>query len=44
MRGEVLVMKRLGMLNEQTKPSVAVKNAYDRIFVDQLNPSHAKAM
>jgi hypothetical protein len=38
------MMKRVGMLDGQTKPSMAVKNAYDVIFVDQLNPSHVEAM
>jgi len=37
-------MKRLGMLEEQQKPSTANQQVYDRIFVDDLNPSHAEAM
>jgi hypothetical protein len=32
----------MGLLDEQT--TMAAKNAYDSIFVDQLNPSHAKAI
>ena len=44
MHGEVLVMKRLGMLDGQTKPSIAAENAYGSIFVDQLSPSHAEAI
>jgi hypothetical protein len=43
-RGEVLVMKRMGFLNGQTGPSTLATNAYDSIFVDQLNPSNAEAM
>ena len=42
-RGEVLVMKRMGYLDGQTRLSTASKDAYD-IFVDQLNPSHTEAM
>ena len=40
-QGEVLVMKRMGLLDGQT--TTTAKNAYDSIFIDQLNPSHAKA-
>jgi len=43
-RGEVLVIKRMGYLNGQARPSTASKDAYNSIFVDQLNPSHAEAM
>ena len=43
-RGEVLVMKRMGYLDGQTRPSTVSQDAYDSIFVDQLNPSHAEAM
>jgi hypothetical protein len=39
----MLVMKRMGILDGQ-KNSMAAKNAYDSIFVDQLNPSHTEAM
>jgi hypothetical protein len=35
-------MKWMGMLDRQT--TTTAKNAYDSIFVDQLNPSHAEAM
>ena len=42
-RGEVLVMKQMGYLDGQTRPSITSKDAYDSIFVDQLNPSHAEA-
>ena len=41
-QGEVLVMKRMGMLDGQ--PATIAMDAYDSIFVDQLNPSHAEAM
>ena len=37
-RGEVLVMKRMCYLDRQTRPSTVSKDAYDNIFVDQLNP------
>lgn len=43
-RGEVLVMQWLGMLDGQTRPSTSVKNTYNNIFMDQLNPSHTEAM
>ena len=43
-RGEVLVMKRMGYLDGQTRLSTASKDAYDNIFIDQLNPTHAEAM
>ena len=43
-RGEVLMMKRMGFIDGQTRPSTEAKNAYDSIFVDQLNPSQAEAM
>ncbi|CAD6259814.1 unnamed protein product [Miscanthus lutarioriparius] len=43
-RGEVLMMKRMGFLDGQTRPSTTVVDAYDSIFVDQLNPSYAEAM
>jgi hypothetical protein len=43
-REEVLVMKRMGNLDGQTRPSTASMDAYDSIFVDELNPSHAEAM
>ena len=39
-RGDVLVMKRMGLLDGQT--TTTAKNAYDSIFVDQLSPSHAE--
>jgi hypothetical protein len=38
------MMKRMGFLDGQTRPSTAAVDAYDNIFVDQLNPSHAEAM
>ena len=37
-QGEVLVMKQMGYLDGQTRPSTTSKDAYDNIFVDQLNP------
>jgi hypothetical protein len=37
-------MKRMGYLDGQTRPSTTSEDAYDSIFVDQLNPSHAEAM
>ena len=37
-RGQVLVMKRMGYLDGQMRPLTASKDAYDSIFVDQLNP------
>jgi hypothetical protein len=43
-RGEVMMMKRTGFLDGQTRPSTAVVDAYDSIFVDQLNPLHAEAI
>ena len=36
-------MKRMGYLGGQTRPSTASKDAYNNIFVEQLNPSHAEA-
>ena len=42
--GEVLVMKRMGFLDGQTRPFTVSTDAYDSIFIDQLNPSHAEAM
>ena len=43
-RGEVLMMKRMGFLDGQTRSSTTVVDAYDSIFVDQLNPLYAEAM
>jgi hypothetical protein len=43
-RGEVLVMKQMGFVDGQTRHSTTTQNAYDIIFVNQLNPSHAEAM
>ena len=43
-RGEILVMKRLSFLHEQVRPMSTATKAYDSIFVDKLNPSHAEAM
>ena len=43
-RGKVLVMKRMGYLDGKTRPSIALKDTYDNIFIDQFNPSHAEAM
>jgi len=40
----VLVMKRMGYLDRQTRPSMMSQDVYDSIFVDQLNPSHVEAM
>ena len=37
-------MKRMGYLDGQTRPSTASKDAYDSIFINQLNPPHAEAM
>lgn len=37
-------MKRLGMLEDQAKPSTASQQVYDSIFFDELNESHAEAM
>ena len=33
-RGEVLVMKRMGFIDRQTRPSTVSQDAYDSIFVD----------
>jgi hypothetical protein len=38
------MMKQMGFIDEQMRPSMEATNAYDIIFVDQLNPSHAEAM
>ena len=38
------MMKRMCYLDGQTRPSTASKDAYNTIFVDKLNPSHAEAM
>jgi hypothetical protein len=43
-RGEVLMMKRMGFIDGQTRPSTAATDAYDSIFVDQFNPSHAETI
>jgi hypothetical protein len=40
----VLVTKQMGFLDAQMRHSMAVKNTYDSIFIDQLNPSHVEAM
>jgi hypothetical protein len=32
------MMKWMGYLDGQTRPSTTSKDAYDNIFVDQLNP------
>ena len=37
-------MKRMGFLDGQTRHSMAAKNTYDNIFIDQLNSSHVEAM
>jgi uncharacterized protein (DUF305 family) len=38
------MMKRMGVIDEQTRHSTDTMNAYDSIFVDQLIPSHAEAV
>ena len=43
-REKVLVMKRMGYLDGKTRPSIASKDVYDSIFVDQFNPSHVEAI
>jgi len=43
-RGEILVMKLMGMMEDRAKPSTASKQVYDSILVDQLSESHAEAM
>ena len=40
----VLVMKRMGFLDGQTRHSMVAMNTYDNIFIDQLNPSYVEAM
>ena len=43
-RGEILVMKRLGFLHEQARPTSTATEAYDSIFVGKLNRAHTEAM
>jgi hypothetical protein len=43
-RGEVLMMKWMGFIDRQARPSTADQDAYNNIFVDQLSPSHAEIM
>lgn len=43
-RGEILVIKRLGFLQEQARPTPTGTDAYNSTFVDRLNPSHEEAM
>jgi hypothetical protein len=38
------MMKRMRFIDRQTRPSTESTNAYNNIFVDQLNPSFTKAM
>jgi hypothetical protein len=37
-------MKQMSFIKGQARPSTAAQNAYESIFVDQLNPSHAETM
>jgi hypothetical protein len=38
------MMKQMRFIDGQTRPSMVAMDAYDSIFVDQFNPSHAEAM
>lgn len=42
-RGEILVMKRLGMIDNQSGPTESAQRDYNSMFVDKLNPSHEDA-
>jgi hypothetical protein len=38
------MMKWMGFIDDEMRPSTTSMDAYDSILVDQLNPSHAEAM
>jgi hypothetical protein len=40
----MLMMKQMGFIDGQTRPCTEAMNAYDNVFVDQLNLSHAEVI
>lgn len=43
-RGEILIMKCLGLHQDPPHQTTAAKEVYNSIFIDQLSSSHAEAM